>query len=59
MFFEMEYIVVSLAEKANQYYDGVIDEYGRARRILLATAAFPYRATVDCAKCGLDCHRAS
>lgn len=40
MFFEMQHIVVSLAEKADQYYDGVIDEYGRARRIFLATPHF-------------------
>jgi DNA-binding transcriptional LysR family regulator len=40
MFFEMQHIVVSLAEKADEYYDGVVDQYGRPRRIFLTTPHF-------------------
>lgn len=39
-FFEMQHIVVSLAEKADEYYDGVIDQYGRPRKIFLTTPHF-------------------
>jgi len=36
----MQHIVVSLAEKAAEYYDGVVDQYGRPRRIFLTTPHF-------------------
>lgn len=39
-FFEMQHIVVSLAERADEFYDGVIDQYGRPRRIFLTTPHF-------------------
>lgn len=40
LFFEMQHIVVSLAERADEFYDGVIDQYGRPRKIFLTTPHF-------------------
>lgn len=39
-FFDMEHVAVTLSGKSEESYDGVIDDYGRRRRIVLTTPHF-------------------
>ena len=39
-FYELEHVAVSLADSPDSYYDSVIDDFGRARKIYLTTPHF-------------------